>query len=265
MSIAKKCITLLLAVFIIAGLAACGGSGDAEPKAAETASQAAEEELPAAAEISETEAPEPTATPKPTPKPTPVPTATPEPTPEPGPCSDSAAFEGFDTFSYYNSSAESFKDATFGVTTFGELNFTAVDYVTEYVPGTNTRTKVDLIEAGSFGKVVSTWWSKTGGMLCYIVYNPSDAAATIEDCVLVGTTDNEDITFSNGLRYYSQPDEITAILGEPNEIISESPWSFKYCWRDESGDHELTLTVYEPETVGEIDGMSYINLSIADQ
>ena len=74
--------------------------------------------------------------------------------------------------------------------------------------------------------------------------------------------DDEGIAFSNGIHYYSKPDEITAILGEPNEIIAKSQWSFVYCWRDESGAHELTLTVYEPETVGEIDGMSYANYSI---
>lgn len=194
----------------------------------------------------------------------PEPTATPEPTPEPaGTFTDSALFEGFNSFQYYNGSTGSSMDVIFGQTTFGELAFTDIDMVMQLPDDTNERLiNPETLAAGATAQISTNWYTKTGGALSYMVYNPSDSPAAIDDCVLIGVQDYEGMQFANGLRYDSKPDQIIAVLGEPNEIIKKSQWTFVYVWRDESGEHELTQTVYEPETVGEIDGMTYMNYSI---
>ena len=180
---------------------------------------------------------------------------------EPAVFSDPSAFEGFDTISYYNNVKGEMK-VTFGVTKFGELNITDIENIMQYPDDVNERMiDPEKLGPGAFGLVITSWQTKSGASQCYMICNPAEEPAAPEDCVLTGVKDAEGLQFSNGIRYESSPDEIRAILGEPNEIIKHS--QFTYCWRDETGEHELTQTLYEPETVGEVDGMSYSNFTIA--
>ena len=260
----KRLLLLLLAAALMTNLTGCGSSaGTAKP--AETTAASEEETTEAASEEETTEAAKETSK---------APAAT-EQTPEsaseteseapsePAVFSDPSAFEGFDTISYYNSTKGEMK-VTFGVTKFGELNITDIENIMQYPDDVNERMiDPEKLGPGAFGLVITSWQTKSGASQCYMICNPAEEPAAPEDCVLTGVKDAEGLQFSNGIRYESSPDEIRAILGEPNEIIKHSQSTFTYCWRDETGEHELTQTLYEPETVGEVDGMSYSNFTIA--
>ena len=263
-----RIVSLILVAVMMVGLAACGGT---QPTS-ESAVQETEAEVLAAAE----EAPEPTETPTPTPEPTPEPspepTETPEPTPEPGPYSDPAAFAGFDRYiPGFVSSYDAFMydEITIGETVFGDLSY-SIDRAKQFEDDAHEAVNnAETLEPGAIGRIDTNYWTKDGGQISYNVYNPSDTPAAFEDCVIIGFADEEVATFSNGIQFTygislynnSIVEDITAILGEPNNVLGDDS-SATYYWRDENSDHVLMLAIRTDGDSVEVCRLTYTNSSI---
>ena len=276
----KKVTVTVLAVLLAVGMTACGGGQKAESgvPSTETSSMTAEEESAdqakepeAASEAAqETEVPETAAETTPeaaTETVTEAATeaaaeteAASEPGPEPGHFSDPSAFEGFQTYTCGS------REVRFGETYFRDTGDIPVERVMQFADETHEGMKdPDVLEGGAVGRIVTGYYSKTGGQLSYTVYNPGEDPAAFEDCVIVGVQDEEGMTFSNGIDYYTvTPEALMEILGEPYEIrgkYDENNTQATFIWRDESGDHNLTLSYYRDAEISDMNGLSYMDLS----
>ena len=203
-----------------------------------------------------------------TPAETPVPTATPVPVPSEttdpeahGPYSPSEAFAGFDSYTAGS------KQVTLGTTTYGEVSqYLTIQKAGQY--GDETHESVmdpEVLQSGALGQVITDYYAKNGGQLTYMLYNPADTDAEFEDCVITGVANEEGMTFSNGIDYWSvTPNDLAAILGAPYEIkgtANEKLVDAQLLWRDESNEHQLTLIYYDDGQVRDVNGLSYLNLS----
>ncbi len=275
----KKATVTVLAALLAVEMTACGGGQKAESgvPSTETSSMTAEEESAdqakepeAASEAAqETEAPETAAETTPEAATETVTEATTEaaeteaasePGPEPGHFSDPSAFEGFQTYTCGS------REVRFGETYFRDTGDIPVERVMQFADETHESMKdPDVLEGGAVGRIVTGYYSKTGGQLSYTVYNPGEDPAAFEDCVIVGVQDEEGMTFSNGIDYYTvTPEALMEILGEPYEIrgkYDENNTQATFIWRDESGDHNLTLSYYRDAEISDMNGLSYMDLS----
>ena len=247
MQFMKKTIGLLVTAAALTSFTACSSPAK-EPDPAPTPEQ-----------VQQTAQPVQTQTPVNTPELTPVP-STPEPEAH-GPYTDPAAFAGFDAYE------TSGKQVVFGTTTYGDVSqYLNVQKASQFADDANESVKdPDSLQPGATGRVITDYYAKTGGQLSYILYNPSDTDAAFEDCLIVGVQDEEGMKFSNGIDFWTiTPDQLIGILGEPYEIkgkYSETSINAQFIWRDESNDHQLTLTYYDDGQVKDVNGMSYYNLS----
>ena len=130
----------------------------------------------------------------------------------------------------------------------------------------------EMLEAGATGYFETRWLTKDGVPLSFTVYNPGDAPAAFADCVIIGTSNEEPVTFSNGVKlgggHQETLDEIIAILGEPFQITGEEKedsFNGQYLWRDESGDHILSMTVRIDGDHLEISMPVYMNYAVTKQ
>lgn len=267
----KKLFATILAVTMAVCLAACGSSASGTDSSAEkeaveestpeTEAAAAEEQAEAGTEqVTETAAVETTETAETVSAEEPAQ----EPEEEHGPYSDPAAFAGFDSYSVMD------RAVTLGVSTFGEMGVTEIERVKQYSNnGHEAKNDPEMLDAGAWGHVVTGYYAKEGGQLSYMVGNPSDAPAAIEDCILTGCTDEEGIIFSNGISWNdSTAEDIIAILGEPYEIrgtVSEDYTSAMYLWCDESGAHSLAVSVFAENELYHITSMEYTNWGLMEE
>ena len=273
MRLLKKVPVAVLAALLACALIACGGQKPAETEAqtveeSEAASEEkAEETEETPEEVTETEAPETEAPETETEtetEPETEPETESESVPEPGHFSDPSAFEGFKQYTCGS------VEITFGETCFKDAGNFSIDSVRQFADETHEQLKdPDILEAGAVGRIDTDYWTKTGGQISYIVYNPGEEAAAFEDCVIIGVQDDEGMTFSNGINYYdATPEAIMEILGEPYEIrgtYNEQRTEARFTWRDESGDHVLRLQYYRDADISDMNGLYYLDLSARNE
>ncbi|MBQ1530998.1 MAG: hypothetical protein IIZ57_02535 [Solobacterium sp.] len=253
MNYMKKTARLFISAVTLAAFTAC--------------SSPAKEQEPTAApeQVQETAQPSPSETPAQTPEPTPTPTPIPTKTPEPeahGPFTDPAAFAGFDTYTAGG------QQVVLGTTTYGDVSsqYINIQKVSQLADKTHESVKdPEVFQAGAYGRIITNYYGKTGGQLAYLLYNPTDEDAAFEECVIVGVQDQEGMVFSNGIDFWNvTPKQLIEILGEPYEIkgtVSDKLTDARFIWRDESNDHQLTLSYYDDGQVNDVNGMTYTNLS----
>ena len=274
-------LTLALITTLVVSTAACGSSAGAKETAAGTAAVSASSEAQETqAAASETEAETETETETETE----VEAAaeeenveeeaasetetetTEEETEAPGPFSDPAAFEGFNTVLDYQGNTI----LTFGETTFGTLDRgLTISSVRQFKDDTHAAySNPEALEPGAFGLIETTYWTKEGNPLSYRIYNPTDEPLAFEDCIIIGVMNDDGINFANGIRFYSSVEDIIAILGEPNDAITNDHGgseSTRYWWCDENNDHVLIVTTYTSGDVTNVVDQTYINRSILAQ
>ncbi len=274
MRLLKKVPVAVLAALLACALIACGGQKPAETEAqtveetkaareekAEETEETPEEATETEAPETETEAPETEmVTETETETETQTETET-ETAPEPGHFSDPEAFEGFKQYTCGS------VEITFGETCFRDAGNYSIDSVRQFADETHEQLKdPDILEAGAVGRIDTDYWTKTGGQISYIVYNPGEEAAAFEDCLIVGVQDEEGMTFSNGIYYYDvTPEAIMEILGEPYVIrgtYNEERTDATFTWRDESGDHLLRLAYYREGNIKDVNTLYYVDLSV---
>lgn len=250
MNFIKKTIRLLVSAAALTAFTACSSPAK-EQEPSKTPEQAAETTQPVQSEA-------PVQTPEPTP--TPVPVAVPDPK-VPGPFTDPEAFAGFDTYTAGGHTV------TLGSTKYGEINqYIHVKKASQFSDETHEYiADAEVLQAGAMGRVLTDYYAKTGGQLSYMLYNPVDDDAEFADCVIVGVQDEEGMTFSNGINYWTvTPDQLKEILGEPHEIrgkVTDTSISAQFIWRDETDVHELVLIYYDDGKVKDVNGLSYFNVS----
>ena len=197
MRLLKKVPVVVLAALLACALIACGGQKPAETEAqtVEETEASSEEKAEETEEVTETEAPE-TETEAPeteTETETQTETET-ETTPEPGHFSDPEAFEGFKQYTCGS------REITFGETYFRDAGNFSINSVRQFADETHEKlSDPDILEAGAVGRIDTDYWTKAGGQISYIVYNPGEEVAAFEDCLIVGVQDEEGMTFSNGI------------------------------------------------------------------
>lgn len=287
-TLAKTIVALLLAALTMT-LVACGSSGEAHQSSG-TATQTEESKASEEAEPeSETAASEETES------------ATEEAVPEPseavaeylepaglmnsGNFSDPEAFKGFDSYQgkYFSSNGESYEsDVIFGETILkdhysGELSRTK-QYADE---SHNAVDNPETLDAGAVGLVETHAMNTMGMGVSFVVYNPTDAAAAFEDCLIIGFEETQalSLVFSNGISFVMPSglgeasetntyEAITAVLGEPYEekgLNSQSEKSTSCCWRDESGKHVLKVDIWESNGHFQTTGVSYKNFEFVGE
>ena len=237
---------------------------------------AQKEETPAPAETVPAE-PEKTAEATPESEKTPESTPTPEPEEQavPGNYSDPAAFAGFDAYVMNILSGDYIPDGEvrIGETLLREHHTETPAKTRQYANDQHEAAKdPEMLEAGATGYFETRWLTKDGVPLSFTVYNPGDAPAAFADCVIIGTSNEEPVTFSNGVKlgggHQETLDEIIAILGEPFQITGEEKedsFNGQYLWRDESGDHILSMTVRIDGDHLEISMPVYMNYAVTKQ
>lgn len=283
----KNLVALLMATMTMA-LVACGSSGEVHQSSG-TATKTQESKAAKEAEPeSETAASEETesATEEAVPKPSEAVAEYLEPAGlmNSGNFSDPEAFKGFDSYQgKYFSKGETYEsDVIFGETILkdhysGELSRTK-QYADE---SHNAVDNPETLDAGAVG-LVETDTANTMGMgVSFVVYNPTDAVAAFEDCLIIGFEETQalSLVFSNGISFVMPSglggasetntyEEITAALGEPYEekgFHGESETSTSCCWRDESGKHVLKVDIWESDGHFQTTAVSYKNFEFVGE
>lgn len=180
---------------------------------------------------------------------------------------DPSGFEGFDAFiEGVTDNYEHFRDNEFiiGTTFFGEFNY-PLKRMDQLADDNHEAIKdAETLEPGAFGKITTDYWTKTGGPTVFTVCNPAHEAAVPDDCIIAGITDLDGVTFSNGIVIGVGPadhtilERINAVLGEPAEITAAAE-NTVYRWCDQTGLHDLRLTVKEQDDSFEILSWTYRN------
>ena len=283
-------IALALAVALL--FSACGGNASGKdtptgsPASSVTDSHADPAGTPVAAPES-TPSPKPESTPEPEPEPEKAPEyLAPAKPADPGHFSDADAFLGFDTYkgTYLYNTKKDFSDneVTLGVTVLKDHYSGEFSWTQQYADEFHERAQYpEKLDAGAVGFVEPNWFSRAGDNPRYIVYNPSDAPAAFEECLMIGF-ENEmavNLVFSNdiGLMTANAEGNVTdtdprdafiAILGEPYEIsgeTSEDSLDATYYWRDESGKHVFNARFWGRDGHFQTIGVSYKNFAIIGQ
>jgi len=220
-------------------------------------------ESPAAVPAESPEIPETAAAEK---TPEPVKTPAPAPTPDQGPFSDPDAFAGFDAYREWNAAAEIrlgetlFSEEDYGIQRVRQLNYGGHEMIKD----------AETLEPGAVGLVITDYSTKLGGQVSYYVKNASDAPASVTDCVIIGLSSPESVTFSNGIGITEGTqdsavlEELKAVLGEPYQGSLNSYSGSDFVWRDEKEKHILRLHIYGEGDSLELSGLTYINYALAD-
>lgn len=284
----KNLMALLMATMTMA-LVACGSSGEVHQSSG-TATQTQESKAAEEAEPeSETAASEETES------------ATEEAVPEPseavaeylepaglmnsGNFSDPEAFKGFDSYQgkYFSSNGESYEsDVIFGETILKDHYSGEIASTKQYADEShNAVDNPQTLDAGAVGLVVTHTANTMGMVVSFVVYNPTDAAAAFEDCLIIGFEETQalSLVFSNGISFVMPSglgegsetntyEEITAALGEPFEeqgINGQSQMQTSCCWRDESGKHVLKVDISGSNGRFHTTGVSYKNFEFVGE
>ncbi len=258
----------IIAAFLIgtmtAALAACGSSGEAQ----QSSGTAAQTEESKATEEAVLESSGPAAE-----------YLEPAGSASPGHFSEPEAFIGFDSYQgkYFSEGGFYESNVIFGETTLKDHYSGEIRKTKQYADGSHTAVdNPETLDAGAVG-LVETATSNTMGMaISFVVYNPTDAPAAFEDCLIIGFEETHalSLVFSNGISFIMPSgfggtsetntyEEITAALGEPYEEKGFSETSTSCCWRDESGKHVLKVDIWESDGHFQTSAVSYKNFEFA--
>ena len=281
-----KILSVLLIAAMAVSLAACGSSET--PPSTEPAAQTepATQKETKTTEAATTKAPETTAaaTEETTQAPTEAAVEYLEPaeTAEPGHFSDPEAFKLFDSYVGKYSSYETYSDSevVLGKTLLKEHYTGEFLHTRQYADKSHEAVQdPEKLEAGAVGTIQSNYVNGASfNSIIFVVYNSSDAPAAFEDCVIIGFEDDPTrvFKFSDQIQFITatmtgkvdknDPREaVNAILGEPYEQdgeISDSSEMVKCCWRDESGEHVLKMTIWGMDGNYQVVSLVYKNFAL---
>ena len=181
-----------------------------------------------------------------------------QPLAEAGHYSDPEAFAGFGEY------VSGSRSIVFGSSVYkevcGDLGIASTIQYKDGIP--DEMASPNTLEPGTFGEIITKWTNEDQSSLCFDIFNPNDEPIPYEDCVIIGVNGEKDIVFSNGISYENvTPEAIIAILGDPYEIQGEytkEATNAMFIWKDESGDHRLTMASY----AGEVSNITYRDRSM---